>query len=291
MHLIKNWDEVAVTEQRQHALRIFETVIAAVQPGQALHRKLSRQANLLTVGQRTYDLDQFKNIFVVGIGKAALDAAAFLEEVLGDRLSSGIVLDTRTGPLQRLVSLAGTHPLPTEVNVRATERICAAVSAAQADDLVLVIVSGGGSALLCQPYDLTCEEVSRITGALITSGAAIEEINTVRKHISEVQGGQLARLAYPAAMVGLIFCDIPSEDMSLVASGPTFLDRSTVQDAEKILTKYDVIKTCRLEGCTLRETPKSAKLFAKVHNELIVNGAEAARSMAQEAERLGYESP
>ena len=120
-------------------------------------------------------------------------------------------------------------------------------------------------------------------------GATIHELNTVRKHISEIQGGQLAWMAHPATVVGLIFSDVPGDDISMVASGPTVLDTTSVRDAQRIMHKYDVLRMCQLEHCDLRETPKHPRFFEHVQNELVVGNRTAVRAMAIRAKRLGYE--
>jgi glycerate-2-kinase len=120
------------------------------------------------------------------------------------------------------------------------------------------------------------------------SGATIHEINTVRKHVSEVQGGQLAEIAYPARVVSLIFSDVPGDDIGMVASGPTVLDKTTIEDARAILEKYNILKTCRLDGCNLKETPKDPKIFEHVTNILVVGNTIATEAMRSKADELGY---
>jgi glycerate-2-kinase len=137
---------------------------------------------------------------------------------------------------------------------------------------------------------MTCDEQARLTHLLMTKGAAIEEINTVRKHISNVKGGNLAKICYPAMVVSLIFSDVPNDDLGMVASGPTVLDTSTIHDAEKILQKYDALTLCKLPHCALYETPKNLDYFKNVHNILMVSPQRALESMASKAEELGFRS-
>lgn len=287
-HLIKNWAPLISTNQRRRALTILEAGLAAVDTARVLRRKVARDGNVLTVGERSYDLQSFGRLAIIGIGKAALDAARALEDMLGGRISGGVVLDVRQGLLKHLTSVAGTHPLPSEANRRATAGIVTVAESLGVHDLLIAIISGGGSALLFQPHELSDAEMVSLTEQLLCSGATIQEINTVRKHTSAVQGGALAALAYPATVIGLIFSDIPGDDLSMVASGPTCLDTTTVDEAEAILAKYDVLKKCGLNNCNLHETPKAPQSFAKVHNELVVNNTVAAGAMVKEAAQQGY---
>jgi glycerate-2-kinase len=155
-------------------------------------------------------------------------------------------------------------------------------------DLVLMVISGGGSSLLCMPHDINCETLRSITEALWKRGATITEVNTVRKHLSDILGGQLAKAAYPATVISFIFSDVPGDDMSIVASGPTVRDTTTIEDAESILAKYDVLTQCKLPNCELIETPKEQKYFDRVLNILLVTNKRALLAMEAKAGELGY---
>ncbi len=286
---ILNEKTLATTKLRRDALRIVRAGLEAVETRKSLRQIVHRQGERLTVGRRVYRLDRYRRIFVIGIGKAAFDAVRALESLLGSRITDGVVLDVKGGKLLRVKSLIGTHPLPSHTNIRATAEILGIVKGATADDLVIAVVSGGGSALLCWPHQLECDDVTKINRLLMRRGATIHEINTVRKHISEIQGGQLAWMAHPATMIGLIFSDVPGDDISMVASGPTVLDTTTVKDAQRVMKKYDVLRLCALEHCDLRETPKHPQFFEHVQNELVVSNVIAVQAMATRARALGYD--
>lgn len=286
---ILNEKTLATTKLRRDALKIVRAGLEAVETKMMVGRVVHRQGERLTIGKRVYRLDRYRRIFVIGIGKAAFDAAQALESILGSRITDGVVLDVKGGRLLRVKSLVGTHPLPSHTNIRATAEILGIVKGATAQDLVITIVSGGGSSLLCWPHQLECDDVTKITRLLMRHGATIHELNTVRKHISEIQGGQLAWMAHPATVVGLIFSDVPGDNISMVASGPTVLDTTTVKDAQKIMKKYDVLRLCALEHCDLRETPKQPEFFKHVHNELVVGNTTAAQAMLNRARALGYD--
>lgn len=287
-HLIRSFSTIASTPLRQDALEILEAGLRAIETKTAVRASVSLAKNVLRVGRLRYPLDRYRRVFVVGIGKAAFEAGAALEEILGDRITDGIVLDVKGGKLKRIKSVVGTHPLPSMPNTRATGEIVGLLKGLDSRDLLITVVSGGGSALLCWPFGLKCEEISIVTDLLMKRAATIEEINTVRKHLSEIQGGQFARLAHPATVVGLIFSDVPGNDISMVASGPTVLDTTTVRDAARILAKYNIMKTCRLPDCDLKETPKDARLFDHVRNVLVVSNTVAIEAMRAHAKGLGY---
>ena len=155
-------------------------------------------------------------------------------------------------------------------------------------DLVITIVSGGGSALLFWPHSIRLENYVCVTKNLMRAGATIREMNTVRKHLSALQGGQLVKLAHSATMIGLIFSDVPGDDIGMIASGPTVLDTTTVKDAKRILTKYNVTETCKIVGGDLIETPNDAGVFKKVQNVLVVNNVVAVRAMVEVARKVGF---
>ena len=289
-HIIKNFKALAKTKIRRDALAIFEAGIKAVDPGRSILRAVKRRGDFIFFGNKKIDLKNFDHIYVIAIGKAAGRASAGLEKILGSKITGGIALDIKKLKLKYIKSLVGTHPLPSEQNMRATGEIMAMLKNLDSRDLLLTVISGGGSALLCWPYELKCSDLSAINSILMRKGAAIEEINIVRKHLSEIQGGQFARLAYPATVLGMIFSDVPGDDLGSVASGPTVRDTSTKTDAARILEKYKVLKACSLPGCDLKETPKDEIYFKKVFNFLVAGNKEAVFAMAGEARRRGWKT-
>lgn len=286
----KNEKMIAVTPMRKDALEIIQAGMKAIEVSNVLPKKVSVQNGILRVGKRTYKLEKYRRIFVVGIGKASLSAAIELEAMLNSKITGGVVLDVKKGPLKYIKSIAGTHPFPSSENIRASGEIAGILKGLDSRDLLVAIISGGGSALLCWPYKIERVDMVEITKQLMKGGAEIHELNTVRKHLSEIQGGQFARLAHPAKVVSLIFSDVPGDDISMVASGPTVLDTTTVRDAERIMKKYDVLKHCSVDDCELRETPKDPALFKHVQNELVVGSSVAIEAMRKRARELGYKA-
>ncbi len=287
-HIVKNLKTLATTPLRRDALAIMEAGIRAVSTEDAVRRAVRRSGATLRVDGKSFRLDRYRNVYFVGIGKAAAHAALALERVLGPYLTGGIALDVQQVKTRRIRSIAGSHPFPSLPNMQATGEIIGLLKHVDSRDLVIVVVSGGGSALLCWPHELKCDDLTAVTRALMAKGATIQELNTVLKHLSEIQGGQLARLAHPATVLGLIFSDVPGDDLTMVASGPTYLDATTAADARRVLAKYRALQTCRLPHCDVIETPKDPSLFRHVTNVLLVSNAVAVAAMRDEARRLGY---
>jgi glycerate-2-kinase len=209
--------------------------------------------------------------------------------VLGDRIVAGVLVDVKVAPpLAHIKTFCGTHPLPSDENMHAAEAIVAALAGLTERDLVIFIISGGGSTLLFLPEDPASREEIPIMKALIDAGATIQEINTIRKHLSYARGGNLAKDAYPARVVSLIFSDVVGDDMEFIASGPTVKDVTTMDDAAAVLAKFDIQKTCGLEKCGLIETPKEDKYFERVSNVLVVSNHGALEAMKAAAARLGF---
>lgn len=266
---------------------IAETGLDVIDTRKAMAQNVRREGDVLIVQGRVVPLGNVERVIVVGAGKCAYDAAAVLEEVLGDRLTGGVVASICDDKLKKLATFCGTHPYPTPVNIEATNAIMKALSGLTERDLVLAVISGGGSTLLCQPDRLTCENEADILRALFRKGATIEEINILRKHLSRARGGFLAQYAYPAEVITLIFSDVPGNDIRHVASGPTILDHTTVEDARAVLEKYGIERELGIE-IPLIETPKEEKYFTRVWNTTVVSNELALNAMAEKARELGF---
>ncbi len=286
---IKNFDAIAVTPARKAALEIVEAGLFAIDTEQAIQSRVSLKDDTLKIDDRSFDVGNFDRIFVVGVGKCSLEAGRALENVLGDRLSGGIVLDVHRGVLKKIKAYSGTHPFPTEANVDATSEIIRLLSSLTEKDFVVFVISGGGSTLLCQPQNMVCAEEAEILKVLFEKGATIEEINTLRKHLSLARGGRLAEYAYPASSVALIFSDVPGDNLGFIASGPTVKDATTVDEAKTIVAKYDLEKSTGLKIEPLK-TPKEDKYFEKVKNILFISNATALGAMKEKADTLGFEA-
>src|ERR1700691_2957290 len=245
---------------RRQALRIFKAALKAADPYQAVLRHLR------------IDPEPYRNIFVIGAGKASAQMARAIERLFGARISGGEinVKDGHTARLRRIRINECGHPIPDQRGVAGARRIAQIASEASEDDLVICLISGGASALLPLPAPpITLAEKQKTTQLLLNCGASIHEINCVRKHISQIKGGQLARMAYPAKLLTLILSDVIGDDLDVIGSGPTVPDPSTFADARAIFEKYKIWK--KLPSAVRRrftsppeETPKPGdKVFEK----------------------------
>jgi glycerate 2-kinase len=294
-------------DMRADAEKIFLAAVARVNPYEAVKRFVHLEGGELILGcedwQKTeLDLEQFDGIVVVGGGKATAPMAKALEGLLGERIRKGVI-SVKYGFTERLSFIeiieAG-HPIPDQNSVVATRKILDILKEAEEKDLIFSLISGGGSALLAQPADgITLQEKQAITKSLLECGATIEEINTIRKHISASKGGQMARLSYPATAVNLMLSDVIGDRMDVIASGPFVPDPSTFQGAWEIISKYGLeeipqsIRKYLKMGMErkLPETPKKGDpVFERVHNFIIGSNILALEAAKSEAEKLGYRS-
>jgi len=290
-----------VSELRKSARGIFDAAVRAVDPAEAIRRHLVREGERLAIGGERVDLGAVRAIVVVGLGKAAAPMAAAVEEILGARIARGVVV-TKYGHVQptRVIRIheAG-HPVPDEAGMAGARAVLDHVRGLDPADLVLVLISGGGSALTPAPVEgVTLAEKQALTKALLACGADIREMNTLRKHISRIKGGQLARAAAPARVFALILSDIVGDPLDAIASGPTVPDPTTYADALAILDKYHIreeipasIRTHLEAGAAgkIPETPKpDDPLFGRVKSVMVASNIQALEAARAEAERLGF---
>lgn len=274
---IKNKQDIATTKKREVALDILASGLAAIDTSQAVDRNIVVDGDRLRVGDHTESLERVSRIHIIGFGKAACEGAMALEEKLGNSITSGIVIDNKEKTCQIVDAYAGDHPKPSDANVEASREVVELAESVTENDLVLVAVSGGGSSLLCWPPD-ECQQSQLLYDEFLDSGGTIRELNTVRKHLSKLKGGGLAKKLHPARVVGLIFSDVPGGELADVASGPTFRDDSTVADAKSILEKYDITT-----GFDFYESPKDRRYFDTVTNVPLVTNETALTAMVDSA--------
>lgn len=280
---IKNWDILATTENRKLALSLAKAGLEAINTENVILSSIKLENDILSVMGETFDLSKYKNVKVVGFGKASGDGALALEKILGERITAGAVVGLEKVDTKHIETFVGTHPKPSPANVSAGQKIYEIIKDSSEDDLIIVLVSGGGSALLC-PTESEREQEVKLFDVSIKCGDTIIEMNTIRKHLSALKGGGLAKTAYPATVIGLIFSDVPGDNFNEVASGATYRDESTILDAEKIIDKYN------LGHFDLTETPKEDKYFEKVHNFVLVSNKTAIEAMAKKGEGLGLKT-
>ncbi len=218
--IIKNFEELAVTDARRELLTIAEAGLNALDTETVIRKMIRIDDERLSVGDQTIELKDIGELVFIAIGKCAAKSAVVADEILDGRITRGIVVDVAICPaIGRFRVFCGTHPLPSSQNLAAAEAIVTALQGLSDRDLVIFVVSGGGSTLLFLPENHENREETTIFNALTDAGATIQEINVVRKHLSLARGGHLAKDAYPAKVISLIFSDVPGDDVSWVASG------------------------------------------------------------------------
>ncbi|MEO8662849.1 MAG: glycerate kinase [Bryobacteraceae bacterium] len=286
---------------RHHAEAIYTAALAAADPSQAVSRFVRLQDGLLQVGERSYPVASFRDIYVIGAGKASAPMAQTIEQLLGDRITSGLinVKDGHLAPLSRIQINESSHPVPDARGVEGAHRISQLARGAGREDLVICLISGGASALTPYPAPpITLEQKQTVTTLLLQSGADIHEINAIRKHISLFKGGRLAALAAPATVISLLLSDVVGDNIDVIGSGPTAPDSSTFVLALAILDKYGLRNAVpapvldRLEAGAagrIEETPKPGDpIFDRVQNLVVGSNKLAVEAAAEKATSLGY---
>jgi glycerate 2-kinase len=300
-------DKYLLKRIRTEGKAIFRESLRPVNPYGAVKHFVRVENDQLILGkdgedQNTLDLKQFDCISLVGGGKATAPMAKAMEALLGDRIGTGMI-NVKYGFTEKLSmtrTVEASHPLPDENGVKGTEAIMDLLAKAGNKDLIISLISGGGSALLCQPAQgISLREKQAVTGMLLDCGASIDEINAVRKHISAAKGGQMARAAFPATVVNLMLSDVVGDKMDVIASGPFVPDSSTFEDALGILRKYDlkgvpgsIVR--RLEDGVqgrIPDTPKEGdSVFQNVFNIIVGSNILALEAAEKKARELGYDT-
>ena len=286
---------------RGRMLAILQAALDAVRPDLAVKAQLHRSGSQLSVAGEQIDLSTCRRVFVLGAGKAGAPMTQAVEDVLGDWITGGLVVvkEGHGGPTGHVELVEAGHPVPTDAALAAGERVLSLAHAAEADDLVIVLLSGGGSALL-EATGASLTDLQALTAALLACGATIGEINCLRKHLSLIKGGQLARAVYPARLVTLVLSDVVGSPLDVIASGPTVPDPTTWDDAWHIVAKYDLAASLppavvsRLQAGlagALADTPKPGDpVFAGSHVVVIGDNRVAAEAAVRRAQALGYNS-
>lgn len=280
---------------------IFKAGVKAVDPERAVQKYVRRQGNQLFVGDCSYILDSYKRIFLIGAGKGTAPMAKAVEDILGPYLNNGwIVVKYGHGlPLKKTDIMEAGHPIPDKAGLEAAEELLKQAQKCTEKDLIICAFSGGGSALLPAPFPpLTLDQKQETTRLLLECGATINEINSIRKHLSRSKGGWLAKEAYPATVVSLLLSDVIGDRLDVIASGPTVPDESTYSDCIKIIDRYELsdrlpksVADYFKKGAagSLPETPKAGDpVFSKVQNLIVGNNRESLLAARERAISLGY---
>lgn len=290
---------------REIALDVIEKALSSVHPKKLFKSKVTLTNDLLNVNGRIFDLKSFQRVLVIGGGKASGSMAEALEEILGDWIEEGLVVvprgTARRYRARRMRFHEASHPIPNNDSVEGARKLMELAGQAEEDDLVICLISGGGSSLMALPREeVPLSDKQKVTEALLKSGATINEINTVRKHLSEFKGGQLAEKAYPATTISLLLSDVVGDQLDAIASGPTAPDPTTFRDAIHVLKGYNLweetpesIRKVLSDGAegAIPETPKSGDpSFGRVYNIIVGNNRLACSAAIDELQRRGLKT-
>jgi glycerate 2-kinase len=290
-------------KHRQEAIDIFLAGVESVKPDNLINRYVTVSNNVLQIEEISFDLSVLENIYIIGAGKASAAMAESLENILGSRITAGHIITKyeHSLPLKFIEITEAGHPVPDENGLIGTSKILDIVNKAQKNDLVICLISGGGSALLADvPEGCTLEDLKTLSSILLRSGADITEMNCIRKHLSKVKGGLLAKAASPARVISLILSDVIGDPLDVIASGPTAPDPTTFADAISILRKYRIENEIPKQICHVlyegfenkrQETLKeSDEMLLRTSNLIIGTNILSLKTAKEKAELLGYES-
>jgi hydroxypyruvate reductase len=277
-------------------MRILNAGIQAVEPGSAVRRFLQRRDDKLVIEGKEYQLFKDGRIRILGLGKAAYAMSLPLAEMLSDLSPRGLLI-SKHPPVRNLDGFeisTGGHPIPNEASLQAGQKAIEFIQHGGRNDLLICLVSGGGSALMSAPFPgISIADLDELTSALLACGARVDEINTLRRHLDSLKGGGVARLAYPARVISLILSDVVNNPLEGIASGPTAPDPSTREDTLAILEKYHLVeKTARSILDVLKFAPETAKpgdgIFEHVQNVIVGSNRQAAEAALEQAQAEGF---
>ena len=295
--IISNGKTPDLKEIRKDILDILTHAIDAVDPYNAVKSKFDEEN--IVFESETIDISDFENVYLVGFGKASVGMAQAVCDSIKVKNGAVVTNDpTNKVKSNHVSTITGSHPIPNQKSIYGAEKILDIVKNCSENDLLIVLISGGGSALLCKPR-VSLDDMQLTTELLLKSGANINEINTIRKHISYVKGGQLVSSA-KCTVISFVISDIIGDPIEFIASGPTYPDSTTYNDAQKILKRYElwinvspnVRKTVEdgIQG-KIPETPKeNDPIFKNVFNYIVANNEIACKAAKEKAEELGYKT-
>lgn len=287
--------------KREELHSIFLAGVEAVNPYKLVSQAVRFDGNKLTIGDSSYNMSRFKKVLVVGAGKATAPMAQAMESILGDVIDDGkiIVKYGHSARLKRIKVAEASHPVPDEAGIKGTEDIMKMLKKADGKTLVICLISGGASSLLVSPADgITINNKKTVTDLFLKAGTSIEELNTVRKHLSKVKGGRLVQIAYPATVVTLMLSDVIGDRLDVIASGPTVPDPTTFLDAMAVIEKYSLkdrlpakVLKLLMQGLKrkIKDTPKGDESFFKKTKAVVIGSLKHAIASAREkAVSLGF---
>lgn len=285
--------------------KILNFTLKAIDPDKIIESSIRLQKELFFIKEYSFNLSSFQNIYLIGIGKASQPMATSIMQLLGYLIHSGVVITKAEDKFQtenlstKIKTIQSSHPIPDERSIFAAEEIIRFSKRLTANDLVICLISGGGSALVTKPAEgVSLNTMQKITSQLLRCGASIIEINTVRKHLDVIKGGGLLSFLYPAQVVTLILSDVMGDDLSMIASGPTVADPTTYQDAMDILIKYSITQSIDesildhfisgIKGIIPETLKESDPRLTQVNNIIVGNNLTAIVAAKEIAEKIGY---
>ncbi|MCV0373047.1 MAG: DUF4147 domain-containing protein [Nitrosarchaeum sp.] len=289
---IQNYDELATSEKKKQCLEILESGLEAADPEYIMPRFVT--PTMIKIGGKKIELDKFSNVYTVAFGKAGDTMTKAVNKIIP--IKSGIIVIPK-GSKSRIKSkkfqiFNSGHPKPDQTSVKAAKEVLKFVENRKSDEFVIFLVSGGGSALMAIPDNITLDDKIHVTNLLLKSGATIQEFNSIRKHLSKIKGGRLIE-NMKCQGIGLVMSDVEGDDLSAIASGTTFMDDTTFGDAERIIQKYNLKRKIppevwnRIEQGLkgeIAETPKEPK----IPNYIIANNMDCLKAMKDKSIELGY---
>ena len=289
---IQNYDELATTEKRKQCLEILEAGLSAADPENIIPRFVT--PDMIKLDKKIIELKDYPSIYTVAFGKAGDTMTKAINKIIP--IKSGIIVIPKgsksTIKSKKFQIFNSGHPKPDQTSIKAAKEVLKFVENRKSNELVIFLVSGGGSALMALPDDITLDDKIHVTNLFLKSGATIQEFNCIRKHLSKIKGGRLVE-NMKCHGIGLVMSDVEGDDLSAIASGTTYMDNTTFEDVEKIIQKYNLKRKIPLEVLSkieqgikkeIPETPKKQK----VSNYIIANNMDCLNAMKEKAIELGY---
>jgi len=289
--IIQNFEELATTDKKKQCLEILESGLQAADPKNIISKFVT--TNQIKIGEKILNIDNYSNIYSVAFGKAADSMTRALNAIIP--IKSGIIVIPKGSKAKikgkKFQIFNSRHPKPDQTSIKAAKEVMKFVQNKKENELVIFLVSGGGSSLLAMPDGITLDDKIHVTNLLLKSGATIQEFNCIRKHLSKIKGGKLVENIKCDA-ISLVMSDVEGDDLSSIASGTTYLDNTTYQNALDILEKYKLKRKTPIEVLQILENGKNneKKILekAEIENVIIANNQDCLEQMKKTAEKFGY---
>ena len=289
--IIQNFDDLATTDKKKDCLEILEAGFQAANPENIIAKFVTSKE--IKVKGKTFNLEKYSNIYSVAFGKAGDSMTRALNAIIP--IKNGIIVIPKGSKSiikgKKFQIFNSRHPKPDQTSVKAAKEVMKFVQNKRSDELIIFLVSGGGSSLLAMPDGITLDDKIHVTNVLLKSGATIQEFNCIRKHLSKIKGGKLVE-NMKCHGISLVMSDVEGDDLSSIASGTTYMDDTTYADALEIIDKYkirrkipdEVLRLLENRANQKEETPKKAK----IENYIIANNDDCLNAMKRKAEKIGY---